>query len=109
MRWMIVCACLFLSACSHHHSDYYLGYVEGKYIYLSSPVSGQLTTLLVRQGETVTENQPAFQLDPEPEQSQLAAAKAELNIATHDLDNNRCDDENRLTEINMRKQSSISC
>ncbi|HLD84330.1 MAG TPA: HlyD family efflux transporter periplasmic adaptor subunit [Coxiellaceae bacterium] len=87
MRWMIVCACLFLSACSHHHSDYYLGYVEGKYIYLSSPVSGQLTTLLVRQGETVTENQPAFQLDPEPEQSQLAAAKAELNIATHDLDN----------------------
>lgn len=87
MRWMIVCACLFLSACSEHHSKHYLGYAEGKYVYLSSPISGQLTTLSVRQGETVTENQPAFQLDPEPEQSQLVSAKAQLDVAMHDLDN----------------------
>lgn len=75
-----------LSGCSHH-SQHYLGYIEGKYIYLSSPVSGMLMQLNVRQGDTIQSKQVAFQLDPEPELAQLEQAKAQFNAAKSELDN----------------------
>lgn len=77
IRWIGMILIFAISACSHdqHH---YLGYIEGKYVYLSSPVSGQLTQLAVRKGETVSANQLAFQLDPEPELSQLQNAQTNL-------------------------------
>lgn len=78
--------CFFLFACSHH-SSHYLGYIEGRYVYLSSPVSGQLIQLAVHKGETVQANQLAFQLDPQPELSQLQGAQAQLEVAKQDLEN----------------------
>lgn len=71
-------ACSLMMACSTHHHIKVLGYVEGRYVYLSSPVSGKLIQLAVQKGETVAANQLAFQLDPEPELSQLNATKALL-------------------------------
>ena len=105
MRWIIICACFLLSACSDHHSKHYLGYAEGKYVYLSSPVSGNLKTLSVRQGETVGADQTAFQLDPQPEQAQLASAKAQLKIAEHDLNNLK---QGQRSTIIERFQAKIS-
>lgn len=67
-----------LSACSSHHRLKVLGYIEGRYVYLSSPVSGKLIQLAVQKGETVVVKQLAFQLDPQPELSQLNATKAVL-------------------------------
>jgi len=77
---------LLLTACSHH-SQRYLGYIEGKYVYLSSPVSGQLLTLAVQKGEVAQANQIAFELDPQPELSQLQNAQAQLTSAQADLEN----------------------
>lgn len=68
---------LFLVGCSHHRSRY-LGYIQGDYVYLSSPVSGTLTQLAVEKGQAVAVNQLAFQLDPQPELSQLQNAEANL-------------------------------
>ncbi|OGT27197.1 MAG: hypothetical protein A3I77_00570 [Gammaproteobacteria bacterium RIFCSPLOWO2_02_FULL_42_14] len=75
-----------ICACSHHQTPY-LGYVEGRYVYLSSPVSGQLIQLAVQKGETVKTGQVAFQLDPQPESSELSAAKAQFQSAERDLEN----------------------
>lgn len=86
IQWIGLCSTLLLSACSHH-SQHYLGYIEGKYVYLSSPVSGQLMQLGVKQGETVQANQMAFQLDPQPELSQLQNAQSQLQAAQQDLEN----------------------
>lgn len=77
---------LCLTACSHH-TTHYLGYIEGKYVFLSSSVSGQLVQLAVQKGETVVAHQLAFQLDPQPELSQLNSEKAQLSQAQQELEN----------------------
>lgn len=87
IQWIVFLSFIgLLSACSHH-SQHYLGYIEGKYVYLSSPVSGQLIQLPVQEGDTVQANQVAFQLDPQPELSQLENAKAQWQAAQEDLEN----------------------
>ncbi|OGT33212.1 MAG: hypothetical protein A3C44_06245 [Gammaproteobacteria bacterium RIFCSPHIGHO2_02_FULL_39_13] len=85
-QWMALFCILFISACSHH-DRHYLGYVEGDYVYLSSPVSGTLVQLPVDKGQTVAANQLAFQLDPQPELSQLHNAQAQLQVTQQDLEN----------------------
>lgn len=75
-----------LTACSKHH-DKYLGYIEGRYVYLAAPVSGELLNLAVHKGETVTQGQLAFQLDTQPELSELQNAQAQLRVASQDLKN----------------------
>jgi HlyD family secretion protein len=77
---------LLLSACSDHHV-HVLGYIEGKYIYLSSPIPGHLIQLAVQKGDTVKVGQLAWKLDPQPEASDLAKAKEQLQAAQQDLEN----------------------
>jgi HlyD family secretion protein len=79
-----IMGCLLLSSCTHHHT-HALGYVEGRYVYLSSPVSGTLISLGVQKGQSIAKNQLAFQLDPQPELSQLQNAEAQLESAEQDL------------------------
>jgi HlyD family secretion protein len=86
LQWIGLSCLLLLTSCSHH-SAHYLGYVEGRYVYLSSAVSGNLIQLAVHKGETVQANQVAFQLDPQPELSQLNTAKAQLTQAQQELEN----------------------
>lgn len=78
---------MLLTACSQNQSTHALGYIEGEYVYLSSPLSGQLIQLAVRKGESVQAGQIAFKLDPQPESAQLAAAEAQLQSARQDLEN----------------------
>src|SRR3990167_7590044 len=84
---MLIATVLCLFACSKHHSTHALGYIEGRYVYLSSAVSGQLIQLNVQKGQTVSANQLAFQLDPQPEYSELQNAQAQLTVAQQDLEN----------------------
>ncbi|MGF6775179.1 HlyD family secretion protein [Paraburkholderia sp. GAS334] len=81
----LVFAAVVLSACSHHESNAYQGYVEGEFVYLGSTQSGKLTQLSVTRGETVQAGTPLFTLESTDEaaalqqaQQQFAAARAQL-------------------------------
>jgi len=78
-------ACLLLAGCGAHPTHTVQGYVEGEYVYVSSPLAGTLQTLLVRRGATVQAGEPLFTLDSTPEKAgrdqaagQLAQARANL-------------------------------
>src|SRR3990167_7145145 len=89
VQWSAMLLFCGLSACSSDHKLHLLGYVEGRYVYLSSPVSGQLIQLAVQKGETVKANQLAFQLDPQPELSQLKNAQAKVVLTEKMLARNQ--------------------
>ena len=44
----------------------YQGYIEGDYLYISSPVGGKVVKLAVEKGGSVTSGALLFELDPEP-------------------------------------------
>lgn len=88
-RTALVCAlCVFaLPACTqekHHDAQ---GYIEGRYVYLSSDFPGRLIKRPIRRGDTVTKNQLLYQLDQEPQLSQLAQAKSDVQSAEQTLNN----------------------
>lgn len=80
-------AALFLVACSKHSSQDVQGYVEGKYIDLSSSGSGKITKLTVSSGDRVKAGQLLFQLDPNPEFAELQQAKSQLVAEQENLNN----------------------
>ncbi len=73
-----------LAAC-HRNNPAYLGYVEAYLIYISPPVSGQLFDLYVGRGESISINKKLYQLDPEPERSNLNQAQYNLAAAQETL------------------------
>lgn len=77
---------IFLSACSSKDTHTALGYIDGKYIYLSSSVGGVLDHRWVRRGDQVKANQALYALDPNPEQSELAQADSQLTEAQQKLE-----------------------
>ena len=109
---------LFLSSCSDPSKDRFQGYVEGEFVYVASPLAGQLETLSVQRGQQVTIGQPLFALDETPEkaareqiEAALVLSEAELArqeklfrtgvAATQDLDrarSTRDQDKRRLTQ-----------
>ena len=77
-----------LSGCDNPPSPVlYQGYVEGEYINLASAYAGQLQSLLVRRGATVTKGQPLFVLEQEGEQAARVEAEQRLKSAEARLDN----------------------
>src|SRR5262249_52446125 len=54
---------LLLSAWGNNSKDRFKGYVEGEFVYVASPLAGQLETLAVQRGQQVTTGQPLFALD----------------------------------------------
>ena len=58
---------LTLSACSAPTSSSWTGYVEGEYLYISSPLGGRIEQLQVQAGQEVTQQAPLFTLDKEAE------------------------------------------
>ncbi len=73
---------LSLTAC---HRPSYLGYVEGRLTYLSSPVGGRLTALSAQRGQSVKAGDPLFQLQSDPETYDVQTALATVNQITADL------------------------
>lgn len=84
---IMLCSLVFLSlsACSSKDAHIALGYIDGKYIYLSSSVSGVLKQRLVRRGDQVKAGQLLYKLDPNPEKSELANAQGVLSEAQEKL------------------------
>jgi HlyD family secretion protein len=89
-KWNFLLALMMLFAlvgCSDQDKPAYLGYIDGKYIYLSSSVPGNLIQRLVNRGEQVKEGQKLYTLDPNPQQSELEQAQAQLTQSRQTLAN----------------------
>jgi len=66
-----------LTGCLQKHNTFQ-GYVEGKYTYVASAISGNLAQLPIKRGDQVKINQLLFTLDPEPEASKLKQTQQQL-------------------------------
>jgi HlyD family secretion protein len=74
-------AILFIAGCSHSPQDRFQGYVEGEFVYVASPLAGQLETLQVRRGDQVKAGDPLFALDETVEKAALDMARAALVLS----------------------------
>lgn len=63
------------------HADTLSGYVEGDLLYLSAPVSGQVSTLTVERGQRVEAGAALFQIDPRTTEAETLQARAALEAA----------------------------
>jgi HlyD family secretion protein len=121
---------LLVASCSDPPKNRFQGYVEGEFVYVASPLAGQLETLSVQRGQQVTTGQPLFALDETAEkaareQIEVALVLSEAEFArqeklfrtgvaaTKDLDrarSTRDQDKRRLTQTNwsfeQKKQSA---
>lgn len=68
-------------ACAPQAPDHYQGYVEGDYVYVSSPFGGRLERLGVAEGAAVEAGALLFELDPAPESLRLAEARERVDQA----------------------------
>lgn len=84
---LIILLLVALSGCSGQDQTHYLGYITGYYVYLSSSVSGNLIHCFVHRGEQVQKGQTLYVLDPNPQQSQIEQAQAELQRSNQNLSN----------------------
>ena len=72
---------LLLGSCSDRPNDRFQGYVEGEFVYVASPLAGQLETLSVQRGQQVTAGQPLFSLDETAEKAARDQAQAALALS----------------------------
>jgi HlyD family secretion protein len=70
-----------LSSCGDPSTDRFQGYVEGEFVYVASPLAGQLDTLAVQRGQQVTTGQPLFSLDETAEKAARDMAEAALVLS----------------------------
>jgi HlyD family secretion protein len=76
---------LFFAACSNRTQDRFQGYVEGEFVYVASPLAGQLEVLFVQRGQQVTTGQPLFQLDETAEKAAREQIQAALVLSENEL------------------------
>jgi HlyD family secretion protein len=109
---------LLIAGCGDPPKNRFQGYVEGEFVYVASPLAGQLETLSVQRGQQVTTGQPLFALDETAEKAAREQIEAALVLseaefarqeklfrtgvaATQDLDrarSTRDQDKQRLTQ-----------
>jgi len=70
---------LFIAGCSKQQQTSYQGYIEGDFVFVSSNMSGHIQKLFADKGDSVKMGQPLFELDQEPEASQLESAIQKLD------------------------------
>lgn len=78
---VIIPACFLLCGGCQPNKNTAQGYIEGRYTYVSSQIGGTLKKLNVERGSAVQKDQPLFQLDFSPQQSDLDQAIAEVETA----------------------------
>jgi len=74
-----------LAGCSNQSQDQFQGYVEGEFVYVASPLAGQLEILSVQRGQQVTTGQPLFALDETAEKAAREQIKAALVLSEAEL------------------------
>ena len=73
-----VAVMLALAGCGRETHKQYQGYVEGEFVYVSSPLSGTLKTLSVKRGDQVKAGDLLFELDNTPEKAAQDEAERRL-------------------------------
>jgi HlyD family secretion protein len=79
--FVLAAAALSTAGCAHKHAIAWQGYVEGDFVYVSSPESGRLDLLSVTRGETIDGGHPLFALDNEPEADEVRQADQLLRVS----------------------------
>jgi HlyD family secretion protein len=74
-----------ITACGHSPRTRVQGYVEGEFVYVSSPLAGPLQTLNVYRGTEVKAGDPLFELDRTVEKAALDQAQAALTFSEQDF------------------------
>jgi HlyD family secretion protein len=74
-------ALFFIGSCSSPPQDRFQGYVEGEFVYVASPLAGQLESLQVRRGDQVKTGDALFALDETAEKAALDQARAALVLS----------------------------
>jgi HlyD family secretion protein len=88
--------CIVLSGgCAVPSEHTFQGYVEGEFVYVASPLGGQLEVLSVRRGQTVKVGDPLFQLEKDPEEAAVQEARERFRQA-----------QNRLADLQKGKRPS---
>ena len=78
-----------LTSCQRPPSDRVQGYVEGEFVYVSSPFAGALESLMVRRGAQVRTGDPLFALERVSEKAARDEADRRLGQALANLDDAR--------------------
>jgi HlyD family secretion protein len=78
-------AALALVGCSRSGTKDWQGYLEGDFVYVSSPLAGRLETLAVEKGARVQKGAPLFVLERAAEADALRQATQELGAARAQL------------------------
>jgi HlyD family secretion protein len=76
-----VLALFVIVGCRDRPNDRFQGYVEGEFVYVASPLAGQLETLSVQRGQQVTAGQLLFALDETAEKAAREQAQAALVLS----------------------------
>lgn len=71
--------------CEQQRPGYFQGYVEGDFVYVTSTANGSLENMMVVKGQTVNQNAPLFELDPNPEALQVEEIDQRLHQANAKL------------------------
>jgi HlyD family secretion protein len=86
--WMMLSlafAALLVGGCSRSGSRHWQGYLEGDFVYVSSPIAGRLDTLAVEKGARVPKGAPLFELEHAAEAAALNQADQQLQAAVAEL------------------------
>jgi len=112
MAAMLVVALAFLSGCRRATTDTLQGYVEGEYVYVASPLAGQLDRLAVARGREVGVGDLLFQLECGAEEAnrtqalqRLAQGEAQLADAEKGLRPTELD---ALTAVLEQAQAALT-
>ncbi len=85
----LLLAALLLSACGQDKGDTFQGYVEGDFVYVAAPLSGQLESVAVARGQRVPAGAPLFALEREFERAAVEDAAMRLRSAEDTLADRR--------------------
>lgn len=83
---LIMLAAMGLSSCGRDRPDRVQGYVEGEFVYVASPLPGQLETLAVQRGAQVKKGDLLFALECGAEKAQRDEAERKLTQARATLE-----------------------
>ena len=82
---MIAACAAMLAACGKSAPPGYQGYVEGEFVYVSSPIAGRLDQLHVKRGDQVAVGAPLFALESASEAAALRQAQEQVRAAEAQL------------------------
>jgi HlyD family secretion protein len=77
----VLLTAMLVAGCSSKRQGVFQGYIEGEFVYVSSPLGGTLTNLAVARGAEVKSGQLLFELEHEAESAVVREASQKLSQA----------------------------